>query len=120
MGSIPTASTSLRQGFGWQAEDVGKAARRSFSKGGPYLEQRIHYVYLLRSESHPDQRYTGLTSDLKTRLEKHNIGDVPHTSKFRPWRLVTYVAFSSRKQASDFELYLKSGSGRAFALRHLL
>jgi predicted GIY-YIG superfamily endonuclease len=79
----------------------------------------VHYVYLLQSLSHPNQRYIGLTSDLKARLAKHNAGGVPHTSKFTPWKLGTYVAFSTREQASQFELYLKSGSGRAFASRHL-
>lgn len=79
----------------------------------------MHYVYLLQSQSHPDQRYIGLTSDLKVRLAKHNAGGVPHTSKFMPWRLQTYAAFTTREQAAQFELYLKSGSGRAFASRHL-
>jgi putative endonuclease len=79
----------------------------------------MHYVYLLQSEPHPDQRYTGLTSNLKARIEKHNNGGVPHTSKFRPWKLITYIAFSTRGQAVEMERYLKSGSGRAFANRHL-
>jgi predicted GIY-YIG superfamily endonuclease len=79
----------------------------------------MHYVYLLRSESHPQESYIGLTSDLKARLQKHNEGGSPHTSKFRPWKLVTYLAFSTRQQASDFETYLKSGSGRAFAGKRL-
>jgi predicted GIY-YIG superfamily endonuclease len=79
----------------------------------------VHYVYLLQSLSHPNQRYVGLTSDLKARLAKHNAGGVPHTSKFTPWKLATYVAFSTREQAAQFETYLKSGSGRAFASRHL-
>ena len=79
----------------------------------------MHYVYLLRSLSHPDQRYVGLTGDLKARLNKHNEGAVAHTSKFKPWRLRTYIAFSTRDKAAQFELYLKSGSGRAFASRHL-
>lgn len=79
----------------------------------------MHYVYLLRSESHPAQRYTGLTGDLKTRMQKHNNGEVSHTSKFRPWTLVTYIAFSTREQAAEMERYLKSGSGRAFANRRL-
>lgn len=79
----------------------------------------MHYVYLLQSQSHPEQRYIGLTSDLKARLAKHNAGGVPHTSKFTPWGLRTYVAFSTREQAAQFEQYLKSGSGRAFASRHL-
>ena len=79
----------------------------------------MHYVYLLQSESTPTQRYTGLTSDLKTRLAKHNEGGVPRTSQYRPWTLRTYIAFSTREQAAAFERYLKSGSGRAFAGRHL-
>lgn len=79
----------------------------------------MQYVYLLESRSHPDQRYTGLTSDLKARLAKHNEGGVPHTSKFVPWEIRTYVAFSGREQAAQFERYLKSGSGRAFANRRL-
>jgi putative endonuclease len=72
----------------------------------------MHYVYLIQSLSHPTQRYTGLTSDLKTRLKKHNEGGVPYTSKFYPWKLETYLGFSSREQAATFERYLKSGSGR--------
>ena len=83
------------------------------------LLDEMHYVYLLQSESHPAQQYVGLTSDLQERLAKHNGGAVSHTSKFTPWKLQTYVAFSSREQAVTFELYLKSGSGRAFANRHL-
>lgn len=79
----------------------------------------MHYVYLLQSESHPAERYTGRTSDLKARILKHNEGGVPHTSKYRPWRLQTYLAFQSETQAAIFERYLKSGSGRAFANRHL-
>ncbi|MBX9603524.1 MAG: GIY-YIG nuclease family protein, partial [Bryobacteraceae bacterium] len=47
----------------------------------------MHYVYLLQSESHPAERYVGLTGDLNNRLAKHNAGEVPHTSKFRPWAL---------------------------------
>jgi predicted GIY-YIG superfamily endonuclease len=52
-------------------------------------------------------------------LAKHNAGEVPHTAKFRPWRLKTYDAFSDEQQAFAFEKYLKSGYGRAFAKRRL-
>lgn len=40
------------------------------------------YVYLIRSLSHPDQRYIGLTEDLKTRLAAHNAGRSPLDLKF--------------------------------------
>jgi putative endonuclease len=56
---------------------------------------------------------------LKRRLIEHNSGKSPHTSKFAPWRLVTYVAFSDESRAASFERYLKSGSGHAFAGKRL-
>ena len=78
----------------------------------------MKYVYIL--ESHDSEHfYAGITDDLHARLAKHNAGEVPHTSKYRPWRLKTYVAFSDEKQAIAFEKYLKSGSGRAFANKRL-
>jgi len=79
----------------------------------------MHYVYLLESLSGSAQRYVGVTGDLKTRLAEHNSGQSGHTSKHMPWRLVTYIAFSDRAQANAFELYLKSGSGHAFARKRL-
>src|SRR5712672_1033458 len=55
----------------------------------------------------------------KTGLGKPGPTEVPHTSKYRPWRLKTCVAFSDEKQAIAFEKYLKSSSGRAFAKKRL-
>jgi predicted GIY-YIG superfamily endonuclease len=77
------------------------------------------YVYILQSEANPKSHYVGLTDDLHKRLEKHNAGDVPHTAKFRPWRIQTAIAFTDRDRASHFERYLKTGSGRAFARKRL-
>ena len=79
----------------------------------------MHYVYLLESHADPTKRYVGVTSDLKARLLEHNGGKSLHTAKHRPWRIVTYIAFSERSQAEAFELYLKSGSGHAFARKRL-
>ena len=79
----------------------------------------MHYVYLIRSQQHSEKTYIGLTSDLKMRLAKHNEGGCPHTAKYKPWSLQTYLAFSTRQQAAEFESYLKSGSGRAFAKKRL-
>ncbi len=77
----------------------------------------MHYVYLVESTAAPTQRYVGLTTDLRRRLKDHNSGKSVHTTKFKPWQLVTYVAFSNRAKAESFERYLKSGSGHAFANR---
>jgi putative endonuclease len=78
----------------------------------------MKYVYILESLD-SEHFYIGITDDLRARLAKHNAGEVPHTSKYRPWRLKTYVAFSDGNQAIAFEKYLKSGSGRAFAKKRL-
>jgi putative endonuclease len=51
-------------------------------------------------------------------LSAHNDGRCPHTSRWRPWRVIVVVAFASEERAFDFERYLKSGSGCAFAARH--
>ena len=79
----------------------------------------MHYVYLLRSQSRPEATYIARTNDLKKRLSEHSAGKSAHTRKFLPWRLITYVAFVNRQGAEEFEAYLKTGSGRAFANRHL-
>jgi putative endonuclease len=80
----------------------------------------MFYVYILRSESHPLQRYIGFTSDLKQRLAEHNTGRSIHTAKFAPWTALAYFAFRNETTAIAFEKYLKSGSGRAFTERHFL
>ena len=79
----------------------------------------MKYVYLLRSTAFPAERYIGITSDLNRRLEEHNSGKSNHTSRYRPWKIVTAVRFEDDERAVAFEKYLKSGSGRSFAKRHL-
>ena len=78
----------------------------------------FHYVYILASERAPGRHYIGSTADLGARLAAHNAGKVCHTSKDKPWRVGTAVAFRDKKKAAAFERYLKSGSGREFARRH--
>jgi predicted GIY-YIG superfamily endonuclease len=77
------------------------------------------YVYILQSELVPKHFYIDFTQELLARLKTHNLGKVPHTSKFRPWRLKTAIAFTDRERAIEFERYLKSASGRAFAMKRL-
>ena len=79
----------------------------------------MHYVYLLQSESDPTKRYVGFTEDLKKRLTDHNSGKSKYTARHRPWKLVTYLAFSDRVKATEFERYLKTASGIAFANKRL-
>jgi predicted GIY-YIG superfamily endonuclease len=64
-------------------------------------------------------RCIGSTADLKQRLQQHNAGQSAHTSKFKPWRVVSDIAFADRGKAEAYERYLKSGSGHAFAAKRL-
>jgi predicted GIY-YIG superfamily endonuclease len=79
----------------------------------------LKYVYILRSLADESRHYVGIAADLKARLDQHNAGKVPHTSKYGPWVIKTYIAFSDTKQAFAMEQYLKSASGRAFAKKRL-
>src|SRR6266481_7759641 len=77
------------------------------------------YVYIIRSINFPEQEYIGATVDLKRRLPEHNAGKSAHTAKFKPCKLVWYCAFPDKHKALEFEKYLKSHSGRAFAKKRL-
>lgn len=77
------------------------------------------FVYILKSER-DNRPYFGITSDVARRLETHNSGGNAATAPHRPWRVDVVVRFADEERAVRFERYLKSGSGRAFARRHLL
>lgn len=77
------------------------------------------YVYIIRSTAFPDESYIGATADLRQRVAAHNAGKSAHTAKFLPWQLVWYSAFLDKYKALEFEKYLKSHSGRAFANKRL-
>ena len=77
-----------------------------------------YYVYILKSISHPEQSYVGITKDLQARLKTHNEGGSPHTSKYKPWEIKISITFTDKAKAFAFEKYLKSHSGRAFTSKH--
>ncbi len=79
----------------------------------------MYYVYLLRSINTPNKKYIGYTKNLKQRFNAHNIGNSTYTNKNKPWELDAYFAFKCKQRAVDFEKYLKSGSGNAFANKRI-
>ncbi len=74
-----------------------------------------YFVYFLRSLKNSSKTYIGYTTKLEQRLDTHNSGGSDYTRQYRPWKLVTYVAFDSEEKALAFEKYIKVGSGHAFA-----
>jgi len=79
----------------------------------------MYYVYILKS-SKSGVLYYGYTTDLRKRLKEHNSGNSKFTKGHMPWKLVWYSAFQNKKKAEDFELYIKSGSGKAFVYKSLV
>lgn len=79
----------------------------------------MHFIYILNSIPFPDKFYVGYTLDVPSRLQAHNAGNSVHTKNDSPWKLHWYCAFSDKTTALNFEKYLKSHSGRAFAKKRL-
>ena len=81
----------------------------------------MHYVYILKSTKDPSRYYVGLTIDLDRRLEQYNDPNEPTwTKRFMPWELGAYLVFEEESKARNFEVYLKSHSGKAFLKKHLI
>jgi predicted GIY-YIG superfamily endonuclease len=79
----------------------------------------MFYVYILKS-TRDNSKYVGVTTDLKKRVIAHNSGSNKYSASKKPFKLIWYCAFSDKKKAYDFEKYLKSGSGFAFAKKRLV
>ena len=90
----------------------------AFAVNGPMANLK-RFVHVLKNVDRDPRFYVGVTSDVDARLMDHNAGRSPHTVSGRPWQRHVVIEFSNEKSAICFERYLKSGSGRAFAKRHL-
>ena len=77
------------------------------------------FVYVLKNHESPPKYYTGITSDVVKRIAIHNAGACIHTAKHAPWCIDLVIEFQDERRALALERYLKSGSGVAFAKRHL-
>jgi putative endonuclease len=78
----------------------------------------MHYVYILLCAD--GTYYVGCTKNYKDRMARHRRGEVKYTSTRRPFDIKTVIGLPDQYIALRLEDYLKTGSGRAFALRHLL
>ena len=77
-----------------------------------------YYVYLIKNPK--NTIYTGYTTDLENRMKQHNKDLSGYTKGKGPWELVWYAGFEKEAVALEFERYLKSGSGFAFARKRFL
>jgi putative endonuclease len=75
-------------------------------------------VYILKCSD--DTFYVGCSGDIKDRLKRHSKGEVKYTSSRLPVQITHLSIFPNKYKAFEFETYLKSGSGRAFAKKRFI
>jgi len=80
----------------------------------------MYYVYVLRSINHRDKTYVGFTEDMERRFHEHNSGSQIYSSRYAPWCMAAHIGVADRATALRLEEYLKSASGKAFLVKHLL
>ena len=120
-------SCVIRLAFDWQNMLTGVLGRTKISVksiGNGFADHSAmafskRFVYVLKNGWQPARYYTGVTSHVAARLKAHNGGLCAATAGARPWQVDVVVTFPDEQRALAFERYLKSGSGTAFAQRHL-
>ena len=81
----------------------------------------MFYAYVI--ENSKGKHYTGSTECLKGRIKIHN-DESPEKAKFHrstykkgPWHVLFNKQFTVRKEAIEFEKFLKTGKGRKWLER---
>ena len=66
-----------------------------------------YYVYMLKSLEKKTVTYVGYTSDIKKRIQLHNLGKGAKFTRGRKWKLIYREKFNSKKEAILREYYIK-------------
>jgi len=78
----------------------------------------MFHTYVLLSKK-DGKMYTGYTSNLKLRLEKHKKGLIESTKNRRPLKLIYCESCLNQKDATHREKYLKTYYGKLFLKNRL-
>lgn len=76
------------------------------------------HVYVLESKI-DNNRYVGITNDLKRRFKMHNEGKVFSTKNRKPFKIIYIETYSDQHDAAAREKFLKSGWGKNYLGRVL-
>ena len=88
------------------------------SRACPKAKQESSRVRLPHPLGVPSrQRYIGITTDLKRRIDEHNRGKTRSTRAYCPWEVAVAIYFTDPAKAQAFERYLKHGSGHVLVQR---
>ncbi|HEY4528554.1 MAG TPA: GIY-YIG nuclease family protein [Candidatus Paceibacterota bacterium] len=72
----------------------------------------MYYTYVLLSLKNK-RKYIGSTDDLRQRVREHNSGiGGKYTKDNKPFKLIYYEAYVSKKDAQRAEKFYKTGYGR--------
>ncbi len=74
--------------------------------------KKMFFTYILESTS-KGHFYIGQTSDMESRLQRHNAGKNRSTKFGVPWRILYWKEFESRREAIRMEMLLKRLKKRA-------
>jgi len=78
----------------------------------------FYYVYIIQSIKYKDL-YIGYSSDLKSRIKRHNDGFNKSTKSHKPWTLIHYETYRDNMDAERREKYLKTSQGSRLLKRML-
>jgi len=78
-----------------------------------------YLVYILKSKK-TGKHYTGCTSNIATRLEKHNAGATKSTRTGIPWYLVYSETYNTKSEALTREKEIKNKKSRTHIERLIL
>jgi putative endonuclease len=73
----------------------------------------MHFCYIIYSDK-IDRYYIGETEDFTNRLEMHNSGFSPFTSKAKDWKLQLLIQCSGKSTSLKIERHIKSMKSRVF------
>ena len=76
----------------------------------------MYYVYLIKNKI-TKEIYIGYTNDLKQRFKDHNQGRVISTKNRRPFILVYYEAYNSKRDAQEREKQIKRRAKALISLK---
>ncbi len=75
----------------------------------------VYILYSVKSSRY----YVGQTTDIRKRLERHNLGNVPSTKSAIPWILVLQIEVETRSEAVILERKIKKRGAKRFIDDHL-
>jgi putative endonuclease len=78
----------------------------------------IHFTYIIESLT-TGKWYYGYTVDIEGRLDGHNKGMNTSTRNRGPWKYIFIRPFDNKKDATDFERYLKKSRNKDFIRRQI-